>query len=273
MAARRTGGSGWTVQHRPVTRGRRLTATYPELSTRPLYVLAFLLPLIVLYEAGSSLYLSDAAHRMVETIRAHSIMLGFFQDLGVAGRFVPAFALVTVLLVWHVLKDDPWRLRPAVLAVMVLESFAWTVALVVLIALVQLIGSGGGAPAAAQAQPGSLVGLPWQSRVAISIGAGLYEELLFRMVGMAALHFVLVDLTRMSERVAATIAILLSAAAFAAYHDVLTPDGHLQTLRAVSLLCAGSYFGLVYYLRGFGIVVAVHALYDIFALVLLQHTQ
>lgn len=260
-----------------MTRGRRLSATYATVSMRPLYVLAFLLPLIVLYEVGSSLYLSDSAHGMVETIRAQSILVGFFQDFGVAGRFVPALALIAVLLAWQVLKDDPWRVRPAVLPVMLLESFGWTVPLVVLIALVQLIGAGsggaGGAPPAVQGAPGAglLLALPWQARVTISIGAGLYEELLFRMVAMAALHLVFVDLARMTERVGITLAIVLTAGAFAVYHDVTTPDGQVQVLRAVSLLCAGAYFGVVYWLRGFGIVVALHAMYDIFALVVLPH--
>ena len=91
------------------------------------------------------------------------------------------------------------------------------------------------------------------------------------MVGMAALHLVFVDLARMTERAGVALAILLSAAAFAVYHDVTTADGHLQVLKAVSLLLAGTYFGVVYWLRGFGIVVAVHALYDMFVLVNVQH--
>lgn len=247
-----------------------MSSTYAVVSMRPLCVLAFLLPLIVLYEVGSSVYLSDPAHGMVETIRAQSILLGFFQDFGVVGRFVPAIAVIVVLLAWQVLKDDPWRIRPIMLPAMLLESFVWTVPLVVLIALVQLIGSGGAPAPAVQAQPGSLLDLSWQSRVTVSLGAGLYEEFLFRMVGMAALHMVLVDMARMTERVGVALSIVLTAAAFAAYHDVIGPDGGIQVLKAAQLMCAGAYFGVVFWLRGFGIVVAVHALYDVFALVLLQ---
>jgi membrane protease YdiL (CAAX protease family) len=255
-----------------VVRGRRLSAAYAELSTRPLYVLLFLLPLIALYEIGSIFYLTGDGFR--ETIRAHSILLEFFQDFGVAGPFLPALSLTAVLVAWHVLRGDAFRVKPAVLGGMALESVGWTIPLIVLIALIQLAARGSGAPtAAAQTQPVSLLDLPWQSRVAISIGAGLYEELLFRMVGMAAVHLVLVDLARMSERWGAALAILLSAAAFAVYHDVVGAHGEIDAVKAFSLLSAGAYFGLVYYLRGFGIVVAVHALYDIFALVVLQHPR
>jgi membrane protease YdiL (CAAX protease family) len=252
-----------------VVKTRRGRGGYAELSMRPLTIAVFLLPLIVLYELGSVRYLADEAHGTVETIKAHSILLGFFQDFGVAGRFVPAVTLLTVLLLWHVLNGDSWRPRPAVLVGMVMESVAWTIPLLVLVALVQLLGGGIASAVAAQVTGPALPQMAWQAKVTISLGAGLYEELLFRMIGIAFLHMVFVDLGRMSERWGMALAIVLSAAAFAVYHDVMR-GGQLEAVRAFSLLCAGAYFGLVYSMRGFGIVVAVHALYDILVLVVLQ---
>jgi len=40
---------------------------------RPLHVLLFLLPMVVLYEVGSIRYLSDPAHGVVEMIGAQRI--------------------------------------------------------------------------------------------------------------------------------------------------------------------------------------------------------
>jgi membrane protease YdiL (CAAX protease family) len=120
--------------------------------------------------------------------------------------------------------------------------------------------------AAAQVVPG-INALSDQALITISIGAGLYEELLFRMLGIALLHIIFVDLARMSDKWGTGLAILISAAAFAVYHDVTAPSGDLQITKALSLLCAGGYFGLLYIFRGFGIVVGVHALYDIAVLV------
>jgi hypothetical protein len=76
----------------------RPSERYWHLSTCPLHILAFLLPLIVLFEIGSNLYLADAAHATVQTIRAQSMLLGFFQEFGVVGRYLPAITIVTVLL-------------------------------------------------------------------------------------------------------------------------------------------------------------------------------
>jgi membrane protease YdiL (CAAX protease family) len=265
---RESTGSGWTVNHRPLVAGRRPPRGYLDVSRRPLHVLVFLLPLVIVYEVGSAVYLADAAHGTIETIRAHSILLGFFQDFGIAGRFLPAAALVAVLLMWHVLNEDRWKLRPRVVIGMALESVVWTIPLVVLIALVLLAGGGGQLSAAAGGMA-ALPDMPWEARLTISVGAGLYEELLFRMIGIAALHLVLVDLARLSNRTGTAMAVLISAAAFAVYHDITLATGQIDVLKGLALLSAGVYFGVVYLTRGFGIVVGVHALYDIFVLVIL----
>jgi hypothetical protein len=264
-------GVPWTMQHKPARPGRRQGGPrgYFELSRRPLHILAFLIPLIAAYEVGSILYLGRR-DGFTETIRAHSIILGFFQDFGIAGRYLPGVALATVLLVWHILSGERWRIRTTVIPLMILESLAWTIPLLVMIALVQRTGAPGGLGPALGGPTGDvLASLPWQARATVAVGAGLYEELLFRMIGIAALHLVLVDLARMSDRAGSIVAVALTAVAFVFYHDVVAPSGHFETLKAAQLLCAGAYFGALFLYRGFGIVVAVHALYDIVALVVL----
>jgi membrane protease YdiL (CAAX protease family) len=103
------------------------------------------------------------------------------------------------------------------------------------------------------------------SRLTISIGAGLYEELMFRMLLIGALHTLLVDVAGARARLGAAIAIIISAAAFAWYHpleDPAAPAG-LSWPRLAFYFLAGVYFGTLFIMRGFGIVVGVHALYDI----------
>ena len=264
-------GVPWTMQHSPARPGRRQGTPrgYFELSRRPLHIFVFLFPLIAAYEAGSILYLGQR-DGFTETIRAHSIILGFFQDFGIAGRFLPGVALATVLVVWHILSGERWRVRPAVVPLMILESLAWTIPLLVLVALVKSTGTPAHlSPAAATPLPPGDVfaALPWQARATVAVGAGLYEELLFRMIGIAALHLVLVDLARMSDRAGSILAVVLTSVAFVFYHDVVATNGQFDALKATQLLCAGAYFGAVFLYRGFGIVVGVHALYDVAVLV------
>jgi Type II CAAX prenyl endopeptidase Rce1-like len=239
-----------------------------------MHVLVFLLPFIIFYELGTRYFLTDARQGSVEAIVAHSLIVGFFQQFGAVGRHFPAIAIIAVLLSWHTIRKDRWRVQPRVLIAMAMESVIWAVPLVVILMVVQSLGAGPFARAlelASASERGGqeLSARPWQFRLTISIGAGLYEEWLFRFIGLAALHFVLVDLIRLSEGTGRLLSVMLSALAFTFYHDV-SPSDKVQLVRALVYFSAGLYFGALYYWRGFGIVVAVHALYDVIVLIGLE---
>ncbi|MBL8963945.1 MAG: CPBP family intramembrane metalloprotease [Phycisphaeraceae bacterium] len=240
-------------------------ARYLALSTRPLHILAFLSPLIVLYEVGSMVYLSGISSGV--DVSARRLLRVFFEHFGAFSLHLPGIALAVVLLLWHVLERDPWMVRGRVLAGMFVESIIWTLPLLVLgLFFSQRAPSAAGA--ALLAADGGVASMAWQARLTLSIGAGIYEELLFRLIAIAALHAVLVDMMRMRERTGYIIAALVASAAFAAYHDVWTPGG-LDLALAAYYMLAGAYLSGVFIARGFGLAVAAHAWYDIVALVLL----
>ncbi len=250
---------------------------YFHLSQRPLHILIFLSPLIALYELGSAVSLHGAQSGAAETIRAHRLMSGFFEAFGVGGLFLPGILMIVVLLIWHVLRRDPWRIELPVLGGMLVESAALALPLIV---LGQMIGralsrvvshapealalaAGGASNGAAMS---AFAELSWQARATIAVGAGLYEELLFRMVAISVLHLLAVDVLGMKPRMGAALAVVISAAAFALYHDVWLAGGGLEWGRTTFYFAAGLYFGGLYVLRGFGIVVATHAIYDLIVL-------
>jgi membrane protease YdiL (CAAX protease family) len=228
---------------------------------RPLHVLAFLLPLLVLYEVGLIFFLTDPATRTQRTIEARHIMDDFFRLLGIAGYLAPGFAMASVLLVWHIMSRDRWVLDLRTLLGMLAESIAWTLPLLVMAAAIQ---HARGALVGLMAQGGDepLRHMRWPAQLTLSIGAGLYEEMLFRLVGLALLHFILADLIGLPRRWASVGAVLLSAVAFAVYHRPPLDDWP-----AISMyLLSGVYLGTLYVLRGFGIVVGAHAMYDVLVL-------
>ena len=219
-------------------------------STEPLHILVFLSPLILAYEVGSALWLVDPNTGAIhETIRAHRLFAQFFGLFGVGGAMLPGVTLVVVMLVWQAISKRPWRVSPRVVGLMAIESAAWTLPLLVLVQMAGLMAL------ATPAEPARSFG----ARVTIAIGAGLYEELLFRMVAIALLHFLLVDLLQMKDPIGAWLAVALAAVAFAMYHDD-------WSTRFVFLALAGVYFGGLYVTRGFGVVVGAHALYDLIVL-------
>lgn len=246
---------------------------YWTLSARPLHILAFLLPLVLLYELGSAVYLVGDAAGTHRTIQAQRLLGQFFELFGVVGLFLPGIALITVLLVWHVLLGDRWRIEVPVVGGMAVESAGWTLPLLVL-AAVHSRATHGHAVAAA-ALDGGLADMPWQARLTVSVGAGLYEEMLFRLLLIAFLHLILADLAMIRKNLAFALCIVGSALAFALYHDISLPataggTGGTDWPKFLFFLVSGIYLGTVYVLRGFGIVVGAHAIYDILVLVLLR---
>lgn len=264
---------------RPSTRSKSAAAmggreSYWTISMRPLHVLVFLLPLILAYEAASVAYLTNPSLGTRESIKAERLLMDFFDLFGAAGAYMPGVALVVVLLVWHFISADKWKVRWPYIGGMAAESVAWTLPLVVLgAAFTRFAASGAAAPVAAAlgGGGGAVVGAgladqTWQAKLAISVGAGLYEEMLFRLVGIAAVHAVFRDLLGAKEVAARVVAVLGTSIAFAFYHEVWLHDGALDWTRLTFLTLSGCYLGVVYILRGFGIVVATHALYDVVAL-------
>ncbi len=261
--------------------GAPAPASYWELSRRPLHVLLFLLPLIVAYEIGMPLLPQPQGASGYLDIKAHGWLVRFFEMVGIAqtgGLYLGGLAIVIVLVCWHLINRDPLRVRPSTLAGMALESAVLTLPLLVmgaLLARLMFAPAGGAGPEAAALSPGAplAAGDVWRgmnigSKITISIGAGLYEELVFRMLLIAAVHTVLVDLGKASHFVGGLVAVIVSAALFTWYHPLDSGGEHSRLHAMLSYFLLGLYFGVVFISRGFGIVVAVHALYDIATIVL-----
>lgn len=270
----RTGNGRGERRSKPV-RGASLAGAsggsadgYFARSQQPLEILGFLLPLICLYELGLMLVLRSGG--TVLDNKAHDAIRRIFDAIGVDAAAMslpvlslPGILLVVVLLVWHILSRRPWQLDLKTVGLMAAESAALAFPLIVLAQLVvQAFGP------AATANTGALTDLPILGRIAVSIGAGLYEELIFRMVLIAVLHTLLVDALRWKEGPGIALSIILSAVAFAAYHPLRDPSGAIEWSRACAYLVIGGYFGAVFAFRGFGVVVGAHASYDIAVLLL-----
>jgi len=258
-------------------RARGLTAAdgYFSRSQQPLEILVFLLPLIVFYEIWLVLILRSGGGSVM-TNKAHETLLRVFEVFGLDGArlslpalCLPGVMLVVVLLTWQALSRRSWKIDGQTVGLMFLESAALAVPLFLAVQLVaQAFGWGAtfapSVPALAAADPIRELSVP--GRIAISIGAGLYEELIFRMALIAVLHTLFVEALRWKEKPAIAVAVVISAIAFVLYHPLRDSHNLIDWRRTISLSDIGLWFGGVFALRGFGIVVGTHAAYDIAAL-------
>ena len=98
----------------------------------------------------------------------------------------------------------------------------------------------------------------------ISLGAGIYEELLFRVLLVGALAWLAGRLFGWSAGAAGVFATLVGALIFSAFHYVGPYGDQLELASFTFRAIAGVLFSGLYLLRGFGITAWTHALYDVF---------
>ena len=100
------------------------------------------------------------------------------------------------------------------------------------------------------------------------IGAGIYEEVIFRL-GVYAGLMAMMRISQVPMVAAVPVAAGLSGALFAAAHHIGPAGESVESFVFAFRTLAGVYFALVYQFRGFGVAVGAHAGYDMLVGVML----
>ncbi len=233
--------------HNPIA---RFVEAYWVQSRRPLASLVFVAPLLVVYEAGV-LLLGAAQVRAGadDWLRQSLDFLGFGQ------YFLLPTLTVSALLAWHYLSREPWHLSRGLIPAMAAECVALAVGLRLILQMQGLLF-------AQLVRPVPLSITSAIARAVGFLGAGIYEELLFRLLLLAPMAWGLRRLgvkPALSFVVAAAVTSLL----FSAAHHV-GPAGHdFVWFDFVFRFFAGVFFAILFVYRGFGIAAGAHAGYNI----------
>ena len=100
-------------------------------------------------------------------------------------------------------------------------------------------------------------------QVTLAIGAGIYEEILFRVLLMACLVNILEFIFDWSKLSKYTSALMISSVIFSLFHFIGEFGDYYSFDIFMYRFLAGIFLGLLYLLRGFGITAWTHAIYDI----------
>lgn len=222
--------------------------TYWSISRTPLTSLIFSLPLVLAYEGGV-LLLGHGTPRNGADVWLRQLL----DLLGFGAYFLLPVLTVVGLLAWHHVAHDRWHFNAGVLLGMAAESLLWAFLLIGIARLQEGVW-----PLAVDQGP--VAGL--LARFIGFCGAGLYEEVLFRLLLLPAVIWLL-ERWGQTRLAAAVWGVLLTSLLFSGAHYV-GPLGDTFTLYSFTFrTLAGLFFSIIFLSRGFGIAAGAHAAYDL----------
>jgi membrane protease YdiL (CAAX protease family) len=192
-----------------------------------------------------------------------------FRNLGLSsGTYLAyTFAVAVAFVVAVAVLRHKQRFDPQLIVPVLVESAIYALTMGSLIVFVmtralgispQLAGGGGGFVA----QQG------FGTRIVMSLGAGVYEETVFRLGILTGLTVLFERVIGLRRWIAFTLGLLLSAVLFSAMHHIPPYGDPLHAGIFIFRVLAGICFGLLYWYRGFAIAVYTHALYDLYVFLL-----
>ncbi|QDT64572.1 CPBP family intramembrane glutamic endopeptidase [Calycomorphotria hydatis] len=236
---------------------------YWEQARRPFPCLLFLAPLLIIYEIGVLAVggLSNELHRSGADIW----LRGWLYEVGLQHSFVLPAIVAVLLLAWNFYGYFDWRCKPETLFGMFAESLLFAFGLVVVGRLLEMLFQTAGLEVMAA---GDVEVNPLR-RMLVFVGAGIYEEVLFRLLLLPICYAIFLAL-RTGPMWAGVLSVLLSSLAFSLAHYIGPLGDQIVPFTFCFRALAGVFFAVLFMTRGFGITVGCHTAYDLIVGVLLE---
>ena len=229
--------------------------SYWTVTNTPLYSFIFTLPLLLIYEVG--LFAISANDLPLLRNGADVLMRQFLEMFGVAGTygFGGTFLIGFMIAFLRQKKSlEASQIKGEYLLTMLFESIGWAFFLIVIMIR---------APEFLMSTKDERL----LQQVVLAVGAGIYEEFVFRVILITGFAYVLGLILKWGNIGKNIGSVFLAAALFSVFHFAgpygEDPTWYLFFIRII----AGIFLGTIYIFRGFGIAAYTHTIYDLFVLV------
>jgi hypothetical protein len=278
--------------------------SYLERTSRPIYAILFLLPFIIFYEMGTFSINTDVLNQSKIRVAAFVWLQSVLESMGFGARFAwvaPPLAVVLILIALQITSGKQWSFCFRDMPRMAVECIFLAIPLLV---LTLFMGSSSGQgdnisrfdnnkhktqilslPVCSSvtgrnisllsAEDGEVMQeQSLMANIVTGIGAGIYEELVFRLILICLLMLLFQDVLRLTHTNSIVLSVLISAALFSAHHHIDLLSGQpnandpFNSIRFAFRTIAGIYFAVLFAIRGFGITAGTHAFYDIIATII-----
>ena len=225
------------------------------LSTRsPLYSFLFTVPLFLIYEIG--IFLTSSDDMFVLRNGADALMRQILATFGITGLYWVGLIFFIGFIIAFILQRKYWeetQIHSDYFLLMMVESVGWSVVIYFLMTNVYLL---------LMNPTGSML----VQQVTLAVGAGIYEEFLFRVLLIAGISVILGFIFQWSDKTRNWAAMVIAAGIFSSFHFIGEYGDFFSFNIFMIRFLAGIALGTLYFLRGFGITAWSHAVYDLIVL-------
>ena len=224
-------------------------------STRsPLYSFLFTVPLFLIYEIG--IFLTSSDDMFVLRNGADALMRQILATFGITGLYWIGVIFFIGFIITFILQRKFWeetQIHNDYFLLMTVESVGWSVLIYFLMTNVYLL---------LMNPTGSML----VQQVTLAVGAGIYEEFLFRVLLIAGISVILGFIFQWSDKTRNWAAMVIAAGIFSSFHFIGEYGDFFSFNIFMVRFLAGIALGTLYFLRGFGITAWSHAVYDLIVL-------
>ena len=228
---------------------------YLTVSKSPLYSFIFTLPLFLLYEVGIFLISS----RDIDQLRngADVLMRQVLESFGIYGMYGFGGTFLIGFLIAFIRQKKNLRtseIESRFLLIMFFESIVWANLLVIMMIKIPTFLS--------LSNEDHLI-----QQVVLAIGAGIYEEFVFRVLLISGLAILFGLIFNWGEFGKTFLSVIISSAIFSIFHFFGSYGDTFSFPLFFVRFFAGIFLAMIYIFRGFGITAYAHSIYDLFVLV------
>ena len=228
---------------------------YLTVSKSPLYSFIFTLPLFLLYEVGIFLISS----RDIDQLRngADVLMRQVLESFGIYGMYGFGGTFLIGFLIAFIRQKKNLRtseIESRFLLIMFFESIIWATLLVIMMIKIPTLLS--------LSNEDHLI-----QQVVLAIGAGIYEEFVFRVLLISVLAILFGLIFNWGEFGKTFLSVIISSAIFSIFHFFGSYGDTFSFPLFFVRFFAGIFLAMIYIFRGFGITAYAHSIYDLFVLV------
>ncbi|MCF6158160.1 MAG: CPBP family intramembrane metalloprotease [wastewater metagenome] len=213
----------------------------------------FILPLLIFYEIGIVIQGSNIKNTADVIIKTPFMVFGKNSSL-IFNLLIIIFVIVSLFFI-----EKKYKLSILVFAPMFIESVLYALLLGYVLGFIvyQILF------------PSPLVHLfsmnmvPLWTEIVLSVGAGVYEEIVFRFLLLTLFYFTCTVLFKINKPFSIITSILFTSLLFASIHYIGILGDHFTYTSFIFRFSAGVVLSIIFMLRGLGIAVYTHAIYNI----------